>query len=463
MKNLTFYAQSLIAATTLLFAISCKKEAIFDEKLNADKTVAVTATTGREFTLTPDVNGRLVIDNANKVYQPGDIINLKGTFKSIQVTNTSGSASAPIIIRNSAGTTVNIGNPAWNGGAYSVGFVLWNCHYIKFGGQSGTSSIVINGSKQAAKAAYYDLQIGNKSDNIEISNLTIQDGGNGIVAKTDPVKNDATTAYPNTTMQNLSIHDLVIKNTTNEAMYIGHTATYWDLTSNVPYYGAPSGFVAGRQYVQPIIWQNVKIYNNFIENIGLDGIQTSAIDQLEVYNNEVTNWAMQKNYAHNGGILIGGRTTNTNTHDNYVHDGWGELCQFYGSGANGSKHIFTNNLFRNGQLDGVSMRGSDNAIVTFTNNTIAYTTGNCLRINGHTGQTGLNLINGNALIAPLNGKGTIYPKHYIYLENNAKVTEGTGAYENKKFATSTAAGADIANYYYPLTGSLMGVAGYRKV
>lgn len=87
------------------------------------------------------------------------------------------------------------------------------------------------------------------------------------------------------------IHDLVIKNTTNEAMYIGHTATYWDLTSNVPYYGTPSGFAAGHQYVQPIIWRGVKIYNNILKDIGLGGIQTSAIDQLEVYKNEVSNWA----------------------------------------------------------------------------------------------------------------------------------------------------------------------------
>lgn len=464
MKNFKCYAQSVIAAGIVLFAISCKKDAVIDEKLTADQKLAVTtATTGREFTLTPDANGRLVIDNTNKTYQPGDIINLSGTFKSIQVVNTSGSASAPITIRNLAGTTLNIGDPAWNGGGYSCGFVLWNCHYIKFGGQSGNSSVMINGSKQSAKAAYYDLQIGNKSDNIEIYNLTIQDGGNGIVAKTDPVKNDASTAYPNFTMQNLSIHDLVIKNTTNEAMYIGHTATYWDLTSNVPYYGAPAGFTAGHQYVQPIMWQNVKIYNNLVKDIGLDGIQTSAIDRLEVFNNEVSNWAIQKNYAHNGGILIGGRTTNTNTHDNYVHDGWGELCQFYGSGANGATHIFVNNLFRNCQLDGVSMRGSDNAIVTFSNNTIAYTKGNSLRINGYGGQTGLNLVNANLLIAPLNGTGTIYAKNYIYLENNAKVTEGTGVYENKKFATSAAAGVDATNYYYPATGSNAGTAGYRKL
>jgi len=200
-----------------------------------------------------------------------------------------------------------------------------------------------------------------------------------------------------------------------------------------------------------------------VKNIGLDGIQTAAIDQLEIYKNEVSNWATQKNYAHNGGILIGGRTTNTNTHDNYVHDGWGELCQFYGSGENGSRHSIVNNLFRNTQLDGVSMRGSANAIVVFSNNTVAYAAANLVRINGYGGQTSANILNSNALIAPKNGIGTIYDKNYIYLENNAKVTEGTGTYVNKKFVTSITAGAEIANYYFPMVGSLMGAAGYRKI
>jgi hypothetical protein len=465
MKNRNIFAQSMIAAATLLLAVSsCKKEAILDEKLDAKNNLAVTATsTGKEFTLVPDANGRLLIDNTAGTYKPGDIINLKGTFKSVQVVNTNGSASAPITIRNQAGNTVKIGDPAWNGGGYSVACVFWNSHYIRFGGQAGQSQVIISGSTQGAREAYYDLQIGNKSDNIEVSNLTIENGGNGIVAKTDPVKGDASTVYPNTTMNNLLIHDLVIRNTANEAMYIGHTATYWDLTANVPYYGATSGMATSHQYVQPIMWRNVKIYNNKVKDIGKDGIQTAAIDQLEIYNNEVSNWAMEKNSAHNGGILIGGRTINTNTHDNYVHDGWGELCQFYGSGGSGVTHVIHNNLFKNGQLDGVSMRGYSNAIVAFTNNTVANTKGNSLRINGSTGQTGVQIVNGNAFIRPANAASPMYDKYYIYLEQNAKAQEGIGELVNKKFPTWTSSKTDIANYCLPLPGSPVGSAGFRRL
>lgn len=461
-KNRTYMAYAVLCAAVFTFATSCKKEAL-PEKISAEENLAVTAAaTGRQFTLVPDVNGRLAIDNSNGYYKAGDVFNLKGNFKAVQISNMSGSASAPIVVRNLTGTTVTIGNPSWNGGAYGVACVFWNCHYIRFGGQSGQSAVVISGSTAAARASYYDLQLGNKTDNIEVSNLTIQNGGNGIVAKTDPVKGDATTAYPNTTMTNLKIHDITIKGTTNEAMYIGHTATYWDLTANAPYYGSTSGMTSGHQYVQPIIWRTVKIYNNTCKDIGLDGIQTAAIDQLEVYNNQVTNWALQKDGSHNGGILIGGRTTNTNVHDNYVHDGWGEMLQFYGSGANGATHVINNNLFRNNQGEGVSLRGTANAVIKFTNNTVAYTKGNSIRLNGSTGMKVAQIISNNALIRPINGATTIAAKNYIYTEAGALVTEGTGSIVNKKFPTVQSAKVDVANYYLPLAGSPMGNAGYRR-
>jgi len=462
-KNRTYLVQAMLCAAILAFSASCKKEDAIQEKLSADDNLAVTASaTGRQFTLTPDVNGRLIIDNSNGYYKAGDILNLKGIFKVVQISNLTGSASAPIVVRNLAGNQVAIGNPLWNGGAYGAACVFWNCHYVRFGGQSGQTQLVIMGSTQAAKASYYDLQLGNKTDNIEVSNLTIINGGNGIVAKTDPVKGDATTAYPNTVMSNLKIHDILIKGTTNEAMYIGHTATYWDLTANAPYYGATSGMSSSHQYVQPILWRGVKIYNNTCKDIGLDGIQTAAIDQLEVYNNQVTNWALQKDGSHNGGILIGGRTTNTNVHDNYVHDGWGEMLQFYGSGENGATHIINNNLFRNNSGEGVSLRGTANAVIKFTNNTVAYTQGNSIRLNGGTGMAAAQLISNNALIRPVNGSSSITAKNYIYVEAGASVTEGTGTVANKKFPTLSSAKVDYVNYYMPLAGSPVGNAGYRK-
>lgn len=441
MKPITAVVQSTIVAITLCCALSCRKEETLTELLHTPETIAVAeaSATGRQFTLTADNNGLLTIDNSDNRYQPGDVLNLKGSFKAVLISNMNGSTKSPIIIQNLKDNIVTIGNPSWNGGAHPVACVLWNCHYIKLGGQSGRQSFIINGSTQSAREAYYDLQIGNKSDNIEICNLSITDGGNGIVAKTDPVKGDPGTIHPNLIMQQLSIHDVTITRTRNEGMYIGHTATYWDLTANMPYYGSPGGMSAGNQYVQPAMWNNVKIYNCYVYNVGLDGIQTAAVNQLEIYNNEVSQWATQRNSAHNGGILIGGRATNTKTHHNYVHDGWGELCQFYGSGANGSRHFIHDNVFLNNESDGISVRGSENALVWIGFNTIANTGGNNLRLNGYTGMKVSQFVYNNLLIAPRKGIGTVYDNSYIYIEEGATVTEGTGAYVNYRFPTMAAA------------------------
>lgn len=456
--------QLLIAATLFSFLVSCtKKEDLSLEKLDTTAATSTTTTTTRQFTLVPDAYGRLTIDNKSGTYKAGDILNLKGNFSSISISNLSGSSSGFIVIQNLPGTVVNVGNPSWNGGSYSWALSFSNCHYLRVGGVAGSkTNFIVNGSTQAYREAYFNVHLGNHTDNFELCRMTINNGGTGIVAKTEPVKGDATTAYPNSTMANLSIHDLTINNTRNEAMYIGHTATYWDLTANVPYYGAPSGFAAGHTYVQPIKWYNVKIYTNLVQNSGLDGIQTAAIDKLEVYNNVVTNWATQHNSAHNGGILIGGRTRNTYTHDNWVHDGWGELCQFYGSGGTGITHIIKNNLFVNNEGDGVSMRGAENAIVQVLNNTISMTKGVSLRINGNSGQTGKNIANANAFIAPMKGVGTIYSKYYIYLENGAQATEGTGTLANVKAVTVAAAGVNVNSYYAPLATTLLTTAGFRK-
>lgn len=440
--------------------VGCRKNIQTDDALQKDKSKNGLLLAGREFDLVPDAQGRLFVDNTNNYYQPGDVLNLVGNFSGIYFTNLTGSAAAPIVIRNGSAGATTIGNPAWNGGSWAEGLVFTNCHHIKLGGRNSKSDFVINGSTQPARDAYFNLVLRNHTDNFEITNLTINNGGTGIWAKTDPVLTDSASWYPNSYMNNLRIHDITISGTQNESMYIGHTATYWNLTTNQPKYDTL--FTPGQFYVQPIKWYNVKIYNNYVTGSGADGIQTSAIDLLEVYNNEVTNWALQHNFGHNGGILIGGRTTNTNTHDNYVHDGWGEMCQFYGAG--GGYHIIHNNLFRDNQVEssGISMRGSDNAIVQITNNTIAKSGGALLRINGYTGQTGAQIVNANALIQPRTGGGVIYPSAYIYLENGGAVTEGTGANANTRFLTVAAANVDVNNYYLPNPGSPMGASGYRK-
>ncbi|WP_253906373.1 right-handed parallel beta-helix repeat-containing protein [Chitinophaga sp. SYP-B3965] len=449
----------LLALTLTLTFTNCSKtssiEEVRDETGVPEEPAPPVDPNAKQYTLVPDKDGRLVIDNKSGQYQPGDILNLKGTFYAVIFYNLSGSAAKPIVVRNEPGTVVKIGNTVWDGGSWSTALSFVNSRYVKVGGTSA-SDFIINGSTKPNRNAYFDLSLSEHSDNFEIGFLTITNGGTGIWAKTDPVRGDASTYYPNSYMENLSIHDVSISGTNNEAMYIGHTATYWNLATNQSVYELAPGQTVGGDLVQPIKWRNVKIYNNKVKDIGADGIQTAAIDRLEVYNNDVTNWGLQHNPSHSGGLLIGGRVTNSNVHDNQVHDGWGDLCQFFGSGENSATHIFTNNLFRdNTANDGVTFRGTDDAVINFSNNTVARAFGVALRINGLLGQKGKQLVSSNAFIQPRTGGGVIDDRAYIYTENGGQVTESS----NTKFATTTAAGVD--NNFQPLPNSGLLNSGYR--
>ncbi len=466
------YAGKLFAAIAVsasILAASCSKNDLADpisSATGADSTsgpqTETGAVSGRTYTLTANKDGYLSINNSNGYYKPGDQIFLKGTFKAIYIDNMSGTASLPIYIKNPDGAVTTIGNPNWNGGAYAEAVRFSNCHHVKFGAVTNKSQFLIKGSTQSGRQAYFNIILTKKTDNFELRNIRMTGGGTGVWAKTDPVKGDASTWYPNAVMKNLVIRGMEISGTNNEAMYIGHTATYWDLTSGLSYYGSPSGFTSGHQYVQPIKWSGVKIYDNYVHDGGADGIQTAAIDQLEVFRNEVKNWALQHNSSHNGGILIGGRVTNSNVHDNYVHDGWGELLQFYGSG---SGHIIRNNLFRDNQggHDGISLRGTEQATITISYNTVARTGGNSIRLNGYNGQMkAAQIINANVLIQPRMGGGPLYDNAYIYTEGGATYKAGTGTLVNKKYSTVTLALVSVTNFYQPLSGSTIGTAGYHR-
>ena len=264
-------------------------------------------------TLTPDKDGRVEIDAKKAAeYKPGDVIYLKGSFKNIWITGLTGSAAQPIVITNYPGEVTTIGNPDWRSGANGQGIRFANCRHFVVGGENNASEFILDGSTTGSRGSYFSVELCEFSDNAEIKNMTIKNGGTGIWAKTDPKPNAPNTWHPNAYLNNLYIHHVIITGTNNEGMYIGHTATWWNLAANTSFYDAPaSGPAPGKDYVQPIMWKNVKISGCYLYNIGLDGIQTAAIDGLEICNNEVTNWAMSKTPSHNGGILIGGRTVNT--------------------------------------------------------------------------------------------------------------------------------------------------------
>lgn len=409
--------------------------------------------------ITPDSRGRLdMYSDQTKEILPGSTIYLVGNFLSIRLTGIKGNAEHPIRITNYPGKKLVIGNPEWAGGAYSSALQLIECQHIILGGENNETNFLIDSSTSEARSSYFGINLRPFTDNIEIKNITIRNGGTGILAKTDPEKDDPKTWYPNTVLENLSIHNVTITNVATEAMYLGHTAVWWGWDEKGKGYNAgakPEN--PSHTYVMPIKWKNVRIYQNYISNPGYDGIQASAMDQLEIYENEIANFGTKAIQGQNAGIIVGGRTIDTNVHDNYVHDGTGEIFQFHGSGENNSTHTVHNNLFVNSQSNGMGIYGlNDAATIDITNNTIAGCQLFGIQVNGKYYDTFVKL-NNNVFVECYQKVPTSLK--YIRIMNNGKVEES----DNKIFDTLINAKIDPQNYYQPLPGSSIGNSGYKHL
>lgn len=408
--------------------------------------------------ITPDSRGRLdmTADRASQI-PPGSTIYLKGSFLSLWINGLKGNAHEPIRITNFPGKRLVVGDPNWVGGAYSSAIQLLECQHIILGGENDASDFIVEGSVQPnVQTAYFGVNLRPFTDNVEVKNMTIRNGGTGIVAKTDPEINDPKTWYPNSQLENLSIHNLIITGTLNEGMYIGHTAIWWGWDENGNGYNAGATDNPAHTYAQPIKWKNVKIYQNNVHNLEKDGIQASTMDQLEMYENEVANFGLGAGQGQCSGIIVGGRTTNTNTHDNYVHDGVGELIQFFGADEGNATHIIHNNLLVNTQGSGMGIYGTtDAATIKITNNTVVGCQAYAVQTNGRNLETKVKLSNNLFVSYYLKDPS---PQKYIWIINGSIVEEA----DNKLFDTSTDAMIDPNNFYQPLPGSPIGVAGYRR-
>lgn len=424
---------------------------------------------GRRFIFTPDAQGfRVINDVSGTTYLPGDTIFLNGHFRGIELRGLRGAKNNRIVVTNAPGTIATLGDSTWPGGAWAHGPAFRNCQWVEVTGSSmdsfrviGSKSDVIIGGAPA-KNAYNSMVISELSYGFAVHKIIVKYGGTGIFCKTDVSISNSATWEPNTRLTDFDFYDLHVIGTYNEAMYIGHTASYWNINNNTPLYPGPSDPTPDPAiYKRPLKLINVNIHDIFIDSIGNDALQTAAIDSLHVYNMHITRYALKHQFDHNGGMLIGGRVKELYVHDNWIHDGWGEYIQVYAEG--GGRADIENNLMYRNSLDGISMRGSNNLIVNLKRNTIAYTGGNAIRINGYTGQTGFNIIEQNIIAEPAKNSGEVLPQSYIYLENGGKALESsTPPQDNKKYQTGAEVNWNEGNFFKPNTGSTAIGYGYLR-
>lgn len=384
----------------------------------------------KKYDLKPDAQGYLTVRGT---YKPGDTLQLDGSFKAVALYDLKGEVGKPITIMNAPGKTLYIGDSTWSGGAWSHGLAIRNCRYINVGGTT-RDNFKITGSNSntiaygaPVRTAYFDLLIGELTEDIVVHDISIRHGGAGVSCKTDINAGSPRTHGP-TPLNNFEFYNIDIYNTYNEAFYIGVTASTPD---------------AGGRFAVKL--NNVKVHHNRLWHIGNDAIQIASSDNIEVNDNDISDWAVKHEWSHNGGILIGGRCKGFLVYNNRAYDGWGEIVQVY---AEAGPALIRNNLFVNNSLTAISIRGSKGLVVRFVRNTIALAGDYAIRINGAFGSTDKQVIDSNIIAQPRS-----VGARYYYLENGGTISD----LNNKTFPTLAEAKLNPLLYYQPLiTSSAIG-------
>lgn len=379
----------------------------------------------KKYTLKPDAQGYLIIRGT---YQPGDTLMLDGSFKAVAAYDLKGASDKPITITNVPGKVLYIGDSTWPGGAWSHGLAIRNCRYINVWGTTrnnfkitGSNSTKTDNNGYPVRTAYFNLLIGELTEDIVVHDISIRHGGAGVSCKTDINANSPRT-YGATPLNNFEFYNMDIYNTYNEGFYIGVTAANAD--------------AAGRFAVK---LNNVRVHHNRLWHIGNDAIQIASSDNVEVNDNDITDWAVKKEWSHNGGILMGGRISGFLVYNNTVRGGWGEMLQIF---AGAGPALVRNNLFVNNSLTGVSIRGGSGLVVRFIRNTIVQSGEYAFRINGSSGGTSKHVIDSNIIVQPYGG-GT----RFYYYENGG----AADVRSNKEFAKLTDISfTDVINYSPPV-------------
>lgn len=288
-----------------------------------------------KFLITPGTDGGAYINGTNMKVLPGDTVCIQsGNYKYIQFMNFTGTATEPIVFINCGGQ-VKIGN----GGSY--GFIFNNVKYFKVTGTGSSDKygFSING---VATKLNVGLAMGKGCTDYEAAGFEITGSDVGVMAKVNP-DCDTNNQYPYFAIRNVKFHDIYIHDVTGEGMYIGNpalngkTVTCTDATMKI---------------VLPPHFYNLRIYNIITANTGRDGIQVlSAPEDVEIYNNSVSNYGIQNVENQQAGIILG-EETNGKIYNNSIIKGTGNGIQILGIGL---CYVY-NNIISDAGVDGTTTK-----------------------------------------------------------------------------------------------------------
>ena len=286
--------------------------------------------------------GQGTFNGMDEGVSPGDIIGIEaGTHDRIIFQNIVGTAANPVIIVNCGGRA-ELGGPNTNNA-----IIFQRSSYFRLSGTGDSNNrygIFIKGSRDGSQG----IVAAAFSTNLEIDHVEVQQAGfAGIMVKSDPTCDASTSAErggPNKisssdfVMRDINIHDNYIHDIPDgEGIYLGNS-----------FYTGTNVYGCGvQQYPHEV--RGVRVNNNIVENTGWESIQVgSAVEDVKIYENTITNYGTVNRASQNGGIQVGVGTTGE-VFNNFINGGTGPAIFIQGIGNN----LIFNNVIRNAGSFGI--------------------------------------------------------------------------------------------------------------
>ncbi len=310
-----------------------------------------------------------------------------GTYSYFDFNDFEGNADQPIIFKN-VGGSVNIGNSA----ALLGGITFSNCKYFKLTG-TGDSTLSYGIQINYTGSGAMGVKIDSKSTDCEIDHVEIMKTGfAGIMAKTDP-SCDSTAWRGYFVMRNVKIHDNFIHDVGGEGIYVGNSfaASGVKLTCN-----------GVARTVFPHAIEGLEIYNNQIERSGCEGIQYGCSIDAKVHHNTLIDPGIAPFDAFQANGIQMGEGSGGDCYNNTIVNARGTGIIILGFLGNQTVY---NNLIINAGYNGIfaDSRASSipNTYLRLVNNSIITTQSDAIKLYSliHTHEVVNNLI-----VAPATGK-----------------------------------------------------------
>ncbi len=274
------------------------------------------------------------VDTNSTIYSEisaGDTLLIEAGIREFLVfSNINGSKDNPVVFINHGGRVI------FESEIRSFGIDLRNCSNVKLTGTGDNSETYGFYIRKMINSTSVGIGVGYKTSDSEIENIEIANVSfAGILAKTDPTCEDFSSARGLFVMKNSLLHNLYIHDINGEGIYLGssmftqgHYLSECDTT------------------IFPHVLEGVRVYDNIIENSGLDGIQiSSAVNDCLIYNNIIRNDSRIGNSYQMSGIIVGGGSK-CDCYNNIISDGKGTGILYFGFG--GSK-IYNNLIINPGR------------------------------------------------------------------------------------------------------------------